>query len=186
MSLFLGLVLLPWISSFTEGSLLRGIPVKKFVHDAMSQSASNASFECDAYELDGLMPPDQDQIERNEWICERNSENTVKTFFFDANVEERFGADLPQVGGGVTMSIPWSAVKGTQIDTHHEGISIKETTNNRRKLAQKMGEQKVLIVRVIGTDQAPGYWKKHIYDNFFTDENNLVRSFISIFVNYCM
>ena len=181
MNLLLISLLLHTSVFLTEGSLLRGSPLDKIIHDAKEYTSTHSSqtFDCDAYKLDGMIPPGEPNIERQEWICEAKFSSTqdeVKIFFFDGDVKRKFNADIPKVAGAISMSIPWSAVDGTKIDILHEGISVNKNKNNRRKLAKKTGTRKVLIVRVIGSDQAPGYWVDDLYDNFFGDENNLVRS----------
>ena len=157
----------------SHGSLLRGWPVKKVLDNTILQIESSGSFDCDVYDLDAMTPPGAPTIDEDPWICVLKSGDQVRTFFFDGNFEERFAAQLPEVG--ITrMSVPWSAVDGVNIDSSYEGITVTENLSNRRKLAARMGTKKVLIVRVIGTDQAPTQWKNQIYDDFFGDENNLV------------
>lgn len=157
----------------SHGSLLRGWPMKKVIDDTILKIEANGSFECDVYNLDAMTPPGEPDIDEDQWICVKKSGDEVRTFFFDRNFTERFASQLPEVGI-VRMSVPWGAVDGANVDTSYEGITVTENISNRRKLAARMGTQKVLIVRVIGTDQSPTQWKNQIYDDFFGDENNLV------------
>ena len=171
---------LVWIIGFylfsqCNASFLRGkLPhVEEIIDWRRFQSTNNETFDCTFMELDGLSPPDQVHIEPKMVCVLENSETSEeKTLFFDGNVLERFGDDLTQNLGNTRMTIPNEALHGSTIDSSHTGITMN--VEKKRRLATTMGIHNVLIVRVIGTDYSPISWKPQLYNDFFTDENNLV------------
>ncbi len=167
--------------SLADASLLRG-KIHSILYDASQEVAivqqlTSGSFECEVLELDGMTPPGEEELE-HEFACVVNSGDDFKTYFFDGDIEKRFGADIPEIGR-YSMSIPWSAVSDSNIDTAHEGISVIEGSKRRRRLAAKVGKHKVLIVRVVAIDSKPSKWKAELFDDFFSDGNNLVSRNLS-------
>lgn len=166
--------------SLVNASLLRG-KINSFIHDAIGQKeVTSTTFDCDVLELDAMTPPGEEELE-DQFVCVTRSGNEVKTYLFDDDLEKRFGSDIPEIGT-YSMSIPWSAVRGSIVDTYHEGITVHVDKQKSRKLqsskpSPKFGEKRVLIVRVVGKDLKPTYWKSQLYDNFFADENNMVSVF---------
>ena len=150
-----------------NGSSLRG------VRDLQSNFEQDKTFDCNVYQLDGLNLPDEEHMEHQHMcVMEETATNAEKTFTFDHDFESKFG-DI--VADQTKMTIPWDAVNGLTISSNHTGITFVEDSSRReRRLVSKMGKHKVLIVRVIGKDVAPAHWIKHLQDDFFSDENNLV------------
>lgn len=136
-----------------------------------SKLRRSTSFDCIAFERDGLAEPNQAHIE-SFWVCdfEDESTNAEETYTFEDNLEKYLS-----LSSGQTLSIPHDAIDKNKktILSKHPGIVVS-SKSNRRKLVRRTGRHKLLIVRVIGLDAAPNRWKSHLINDFYDDENNLV------------
>ena len=142
---------------------------------------STDTFECSLYELEGLAPPGTAEI-HHQWSCDleatelRGSDIFVFSGDIQSVIQKNFNVDITEVGGNV-LTIPWEAVNGHTINSYHEDIRISfDPTRRERHLVSVSGKHEVLIVRVKDkTGISPKHWASHIQDDFFQDNNNMVR-----------
>ena len=171
-----------------HASLLRGWNRVNKTSQIFEQNSTD-TFECSLYEIEGLTPPGS--IDNHQWTCELEGTGDVKSAIFDFTddiegiIKNNFNVDITEVEGN-RMTIPWEAVRGSTINSSHEGIRIShDSSQNKRNLASLNGKHMVLIVRVKDkTGLSPKHWASHIKDDFFQDENNMVRLYIQLYIHF--
>jgi hypothetical protein len=172
--------LLAALVSSSSASLLRGLGQRSEI----LREVKPDSFDCSPYELDGLgeigvkISP--------KWICKLESAEAEanQSFTFQGDIKSimknNFNADIT-IPGATKMTIPWDAINNSDstIMSNHAGITISQDHGHReRHLASTQTSHRVLIVRVVTNGSTIASADK-LKNDFYQDENNLVRDHLS-------